>query len=65
MSTAEALKKLTTREVRQVWLEHHGVVRATVTYNPAREELVIRPLRCSRRLTLEVFLFQTKPALLL
>jgi len=62
MCTAEALKKLASREARQVCLVQGGKFTALVTFDPGRDELVFRLMAGQGPLSVKALLFQTEPA---
>ena len=61
MTTTMALKHLTTRRARQVWLVKPGHFGALVTFDHQRNELIIRNATSPKPLTLNEVLFETRP----
>lgn len=62
MCTADALRKLASREARQVCLVQGGRFTAIVTFDAQREELVFRLVAGHGPLSVKALLFQTQPA---
>lgn len=65
MSTAEALKKLTSQQARQVYLVTGGEFSALVTYDAVKEELVFRLIGTKGKISMRALLFHTEPAWIL